>query len=126
IHDGDAIAEFTLTHGQTATFVVEVGELGGESSAAEEHYAAEAFKRTVNFWRTWIGRSTYAGRWRDEVNRSALVLKLLSSRPYGSLVAAPTFSLPEKVGGVRNWDYRFTWIRDAAFTLYALIRLGVR
>ena len=58
------------------------------------------------------------------VHRSALVLKLLISRKYGSLIAAPTFALPENIGGVRNWDYRFTWLRDATFTLYALNRLG--
>src|SRR5439155_1002054 len=66
----------------------------------------------------------YKGRWREMVNRSALMLKLLISREHGSLIAAPTFSVPEQIGGVRNWDYRFTWLRDAAFTLYALIRLG--
>lgn len=125
VHEGDAVAEFRLEHGQSATFILEVGDLEGESQARQEHYAAEAFKRTVNFWRTWIGRSTYRGRWRDEVHRSALVLKLLVSQPHGSLVAAPTFSLPEMVGGGRNWDYRYTWIRDAAFTLYSLIRLGL-
>ena len=67
---------------------------------------------------------TYQGRWREMVNRAALTLKLLVSQPYGSLVAAPTFGLPEDIGGERNWDYRYTWIRDASFTLYALIRLG--
>src|SRR5438034_4578942 len=76
------------------------------------------------FWKGWIAKSKYKGRWRETVNRSALMLKLLISREHGSLIAAPTFSLPEQIGGVRNWDYRFTWLRDAAFTLYALIRLG--
>ncbi len=71
-----------------------------------------------------MAKSKYKGRWREMVQRSALLLKLLISREHGSLIAAPTFSLPEKIGGVRNWDYRFTWLRDAAFTLYALIRLG--
>ena len=125
LHEGAAVAEFTLPQGKTATFVLEVGDLSGESPAQGPHYAAEAFKRTANFWRRWIGASTYTGRWRDEVHRSALVLKLLVSQPHGSLVAAPTFSLPETLGGVRNWDYRYTWIRDAAFTLYSLIRLGM-
>ena len=123
--DGEAGAEFTLHHGESATFVLEVGDVSGGSPAEAPHYAAEAFKRTANFWRRWIGKSTYRGRWRDEVHRSALVLKLLVSQPHGSLVAAPTFSLPERMGGARNWDYRYTWIRDAAFTLYALIRLGM-
>jgi GH15 family glucan-1,4-alpha-glucosidase len=78
----------------------------------------------VNFWRRWVARSTYGGRWREMVNRSALTLKLLTSRPHGSIVASPTFGLPEHVGGQRNWDYRYTWIRDASFTLYGLMRLG--
>jgi GH15 family glucan-1,4-alpha-glucosidase len=124
-HHGEAVGEFELRHGEAATFVFEVGDVSDGSAAQAPHYVAEAFKRTTNFWRRWIGKSTYRGRWRDEVSRSALVLKLLVSQPYGSLVAAPTFSLPERVGGSRNWDYRYTWIRDAAFTLYSLIRLGM-
>src|SRR5436190_1347942 len=87
-------------------------------------YVTESFKRTLNFWRDWIGHCRYTGRWREIVNRSALTLKLLVSRPHGSLVAAPTFGLPEAIGGARNWDYRYTWIRDASFTIYALMRLG--
>jgi GH15 family glucan-1,4-alpha-glucosidase len=124
LHDGDATAAFTLAAGETATFIFEVGALHGTARAATREYAATAFKETTNFWRSWIGRSTYTGRWRDQVDRSALVLKMLVSQPYGSLVAAPTFGLPENVGGSRNWDYRYTWVRDAAFTVYALIRLG--
>ncbi len=78
----------------------------------------------MNFWRRWIGRSTYKDRWREIVNRSALTLKLLTSSEHGSIVAAPTFGLPETIGGARNWDYRYTWIRDSSFTLYGLMRLG--
>jgi GH15 family glucan-1,4-alpha-glucosidase len=77
----------------------------------------------MNFWHRWVSHSTYRGRWREMVNRSALLLKLLTSKPYGSMVAAPTFGLPEEIGGERNWDYRYTWIRDASFTLYSLMRL---
>ncbi|GHJ87775.1 hypothetical protein NliqN6_4177 [Naganishia liquefaciens] len=79
---------------------------------------------TVNFWQRWIAKSKYKGRWREAVHRSALTLKMLVFEETGAIVAAPTFSLPEHIGGERNWDYRFTWVRDTAFTLYALIRLG--
>jgi len=82
------------------------------------------FHQTSRFWKKWISKSKYKGRWREMVNRSALMLKLLISREHGSLIAAATFSLPEFIGGVRNWDYRYTWLRDATFTLYALVRLG--
>ncbi|MBB4635535.1 glycoside hydrolase family 15 protein [Longimicrobium terrae] len=125
IVDGDAVAEFELGAEQTATFVLEADIDGQDSVPATHDYASESFKRTVNFWREWIGKSTYRGRWRDEVHRSALVLKMLFSQPHGSLVAAPTFGLPESPGGARNWDYRYTWVRDAAFTTYSLIRLGM-
>src|SRR5262249_56799622 len=97
---------------------------GEPSPSSHPHYVREAFKETVNFWRRWIDRSTYQGRWREMVNRSALTLKLLTSSHHGSIVAAPTFGLPETIGGVRNWDYRYTWIRDSSFTLYGLMRLG--
>ena len=86
--------------------------------------AEELFRETVEYWRRWLSRCTYHGRWREIVQRSALTLKLLSFEPTGAIVAAPTCSLPESIGGVRNWDYRYTWIRDAAFTLYGFVRIG--
>ncbi len=82
------------------------------------------FERTHRFWQQWIARCTYKGRWSEMVYRSALALKLLTFRPTGAIVAAPTTSLPEGMGGTRNWDYRYTWIRDASFTIYALMRIG--
>jgi GH15 family glucan-1,4-alpha-glucosidase len=118
----DVASEFSLQAGSTATFV-----LGGprpEGQPPEMEVVGERFLQTSRFWKKWIAKSKYKGRWREMVNRSALMLKLLISREHGSLIAAPTFSLPENIGGVRNWDYRFTWLRDATFTLYALIRLG--
>ena len=121
---GDAVADFTLRAGEKATFVLEEVRDGEPSPSDQPHFAIESFKATMNFWRDWVARSTYKGRWREVVNRSALVLKLLTSQKYGSIVAAPTFGLPEVVGGGRNWDYRYTWIRDASFTLYGLNRLG--
>jgi GH15 family glucan-1,4-alpha-glucosidase len=121
----DAVCDFTLRAGQTATFILEqVGE-DAEYPTDLDGYVKGSFKRTMNFWREWVGRSTYTGRWRDEVHRSALALKLLNARWSGSIVAAATFGLPETVGGGRNWDYRYSWIRDASFTLYALSRLGM-
>ena len=124
VENGDAVAEFTLGAEKTAAFVLEEIRGHEDTHSTAEHFVAESFKETMNFWRTWMGRSTYKGRWREMVNRSALTLKMLTSQKYGSIVAAPTFGLPELVGGGRNWDYRYTWIRDGSFTLYALNRLG--
>ena len=124
IVDGVAHAEFVLRAGENATFVMEEVIPGQTSDFRDLKHTVTAFKETVNFWRSWVGRSNYNGRWQEMVNRSAMVLKLLTSQEYGSMVAAPTFGLPEHVGGERNWDYRYSWIRDSAFSLYALIRLG--
>ncbi len=122
IENGGAIAEFKLRAEQTASFILE--EAKDDSPSENPDYVSEAFKETMNFWLGWVAQSKYRGRWREMVNRSALTLKLLTSLPHGSIVAAPTFGLPENIGGARNWDYRYTWIRDASFTLYALMRLG--
>lgn len=115
-----AIAEFTLEQGQSAEFL-----LGGVDDPRFKEGAADlCLERTLKFWRDWIGQSNYRGRWREMVNRSALTLKLLTSRKHGAILAAATFGLPETPGGTRNWDYRYTWIRDASFTVYAFMRLG--
>jgi GH15 family glucan-1,4-alpha-glucosidase len=82
------------------------------------------FEQTRDFWRGWVGRSRYTGRWREMVERAAMTLKLMTYAPTGALVAAPTAGLPEQIGGERNWDYRFTWVRDASFSVYALLGLG--
>src|SRR5213596_3312910 len=124
LENGAALAEFTLGADTSAWFVLEVVLAQEPSPSEQPDYESDAFKQTVNFWRRWVARSTYGGRWREVVNRSALTLKLLTSRQHGSIVAAPTFGLPETIGGGRNWDYRYTWIRDASFTLYGLLRLG--
>ncbi len=125
ILDGAATAEFTLNAGESTTFCLEYLEQeGGDDLMTVPQSGAEALKDTVAFWRRWVGQCRYGGRWREMVQRSALTLKLLTYAPTGAIVAAPTTSLPEQVGGVRNWDYRYTWVRDAAFTIYALLRLG--
>jgi GH15 family glucan-1,4-alpha-glucosidase len=117
----EVVSRFSLRAGETATFVF--GAVRPQLQRSPD-WVMEQFLETSRFWKKWIARSNYKGRWREMVQRSALVLKLLTSREHGSLVAAATFSLPEELGGVRNWDYRYTWLRDASFSLYALIRLG--
>ena len=117
-------SEFSLKAGQSVTFVLEQVERGYVPRRYEEDETREAYERTIHFWRSWLSQSQYRGRWREMVQRSALTLKLLTYQPTGAIVAAPTTSLPELIGGARNWDYRYTWIRDAAFSLYALLRLG--
>lgn len=123
--DGAIEAEFTLAAGQQMSFFLEHLEADDTESILDAPQTAEtAFHDTVRFWRQWLAQCRYVGRWREMVQRSALTLKLLTYAPTGAIVAAPTMSLPETIGGERNWDYRYTWIRDAAFTLYALMRLG--
>jgi GH15 family glucan-1,4-alpha-glucosidase len=124
--DGNGVsADFTLGEGEKAPFVLcrlDPADDPGHCPSPDE--AEDLFRDTIAFWRRWLSHCTYAGRWREMVLRSALTLKLLSYEPTGAIVAAPTCSLPEAIGGVRNWDYRYTWIRDAAFTLYGLLRIG--
>jgi GH15 family glucan-1,4-alpha-glucosidase len=117
-------SEFTLHAGESVTFVLEQVERGYIPRRYEEEETREAYERTIDYWRLWLSKSRYRGRWREMVHRSALTLKLLTYQPTGAIVAAPTTSLPERIGGGRNWDYRYTWIRDAAFSLYGLLRLG--
>jgi GH15 family glucan-1,4-alpha-glucosidase len=119
------VAEFSLPRGNSATFFIRQADQGSEANLLIPETTGEtAFHDTVAFWKRWVSQSRYAGRWRETVERSALVLKLLTYAPTGAIVAAPTTSLPEEIGGIRNWDYRYCWMRDASFTLYGLMRLG--
>jgi GH15 family glucan-1,4-alpha-glucosidase len=120
----DARAEFKLAEGESAVFALDQvgGRVAPRRCARTE--AEEQFTTTVAYWRHWLSASKYRGRWREMVHRSALTLKLLTYAPTGAIVAAPTTSLPEQLGGERNWDYRYVWVRDAAFCVYALLRLG--
>lgn len=123
--DGGAAGDFTLREEESAIFLLGQFASDGPAVPAFDADAERAFfANTVNYWRRWISRCTYHGRWREMVQRSALALKPLTSDVTGAVIAAPTCSLPEVIGGGRNWDYRYTWIRDAAFTLYGLLRIG--
>ena len=122
IEDDVAQAEFELEAGESRAFVLSLADDASLGDAAA--YAETALAETIAFWRSWIAKSTYRGRWREAVSRSALTLKLLVSSRYGSVAAAATFGLPEVIGGERNWDYRYSWVRDASFAAYAFIRLG--
>jgi GH15 family glucan-1,4-alpha-glucosidase len=121
-HDQDVRARFTVRAGDLKGMLLESGEVASTIGHGE---LATAFADTLDFWKQWLARSTYRGRWREAVQRSAITLKLMTYAPTGALVAAPTAGLPEQVGGERNWDYRFTWVRDASFSVYALLGLGL-
>jgi GH15 family glucan-1,4-alpha-glucosidase len=120
---GDVQVSFTLEAGQQRGVMLETAADGPprEIRVAE---AQQLLDDTAGFWRTWLAQSTYTGRWREMLQRSAITLKLMTYAPTGGLVAAPTAALPEQIGGERNWDYRYTWIRDASFSVYALLRMG--
>jgi GH15 family glucan-1,4-alpha-glucosidase len=125
--DGDnAVGTFTIEEGQTVLFILHTADPDSPDGRqpANTGTIESLSLSTIAFWRTWLRQSTYIGRWREMVHRSALTLKLLTHEPTGAIVAAPTLGLPENLGGERNWDYRYVWIRDAAFSLYALLRLG--
>ncbi|KAL0058997.1 hypothetical protein AAF712_014293 [Marasmius tenuissimus] len=136
-HLGPAVqAELNLTEGQVVTFVLRTPPSSSQKADANaqtrstedpiltKELVSLLLSSTNKYWNDWIRQSTYTGSWKEAVHRSALALKLLIYEPTGAVVASPTFSLPEYIGGTRNWDYRATWIRDSSFTLYALIRLG--
>ena len=120
--DRGVTCNFTLNAGQTATFVLAYGH--GRPSSLERFRTAEKLDHTRRYWRELVARMNYDGLWRDAVVRSFLVLHLMMYQRTGAIVASPTTSLPETIGGSRNWDYRFSWLRDASFTVDILYRLG--
>ena len=125
VRDNAAVSEYTLDAGQSTTFLLYRMRSDDVCSAALDNGETDdLFHKTASYWRKWVGQCTYRGRWREMVQRSALALKLLTFAPTGAIVAAPTMGLPEQIGGKLNWDYRYTWVRDASFTCYALLRLG--
>jgi pentatricopeptide repeat protein len=121
---GDVHASLDLVAGQLRGMVLE-SAADGPPREIRPAEIRDLFDRTVGFWRSWLAGSTYTGRWREAVQRSAITLKLMTYAPTGGIVAAPTAALPEQIGGERNWDYRYTWVRDASFSVHALLRLGM-
>ncbi len=123
--DGGAVARVSLSAGDVVVLSLNWGdELEEPWRRVSVEEADDLLVDTTEYWRGWIAHCTYHGQWSDRVRRSALALKLLTFAPTGAIVAAPTCGLPEHIGGQRNWDYRYVWLRDAAFTVFALIRIG--
>ena len=124
VDERDAVTEFILEEGDVAVFSLEQVSPSTELRVCRAEETLDQLMSTARFWWDWLSASRYRGRWREVVHRSALTLKLLTYAPTGAIIAAPTTSLPERIGGERNWDYRYVWIRDAAFCVRALLRLG--
>jgi len=122
-HDEGVRAEVTVNAGEVGGIVLETSPEAGPREISSDEVRA-LFEQTRDYWRGWLSKSHYTGRWRETVERSAMTLKLMTYRPTGALVAAPTTALPEQPGGERNWDYRYTWVQDASFSVYALLGLG--
>src|SRR5687767_12137664 len=123
VEDDDVHVTMDLVAGQARGVLLE-SQAEGPPRRIGAAEIRRLFDETVEFWRTWLAGANYTGRWRESVQRSAITLKLMTYAPTGGLVAAPTAALPEQIGGERNWDYRYTWVRDASFSVHALLRLG--
>jgi GH15 family glucan-1,4-alpha-glucosidase len=126
VRDEGVAADFEVKEGdEIPVLLSQAGDGDPPPSDQLQRRCQNEFKRSLAYWQNWAARTRYQGRWREMVTRSALALKLLTFSPTGAIVAAATTSLPERVGGERNWDYRYTWIRDSAFTVYAFLRIGL-
>lgn len=125
IDGNDAAADIEVGARKPIAFVLELLDGAHAARPVDDRAARRALRQTIVFWRRWISQCTYRGEWRAAVRRSALTLKLLQSRRTGAIIAAPTFGLPEQIGGTRNWDFRYAWVRDASYTVYALVRAGL-
>lgn len=124
-NDGSrASAEFYVQPGEKVIFSLSYSSQSPAVLPELEQTAPKRLDNTINYWRDWIAKCKYTGVYHEYVKRSALTLKLLAHAPSGSIIAAPTSSLPEKIGGERNWDYRYCWLRDASFTIRVLVDLG--
>ncbi len=123
VDGSDIHIDYEMSAGQTRGLVLESAADGPPREIGVAEFTA-MFDDATAFWRDWLSQSTYTGRWREMLQRSAITLKLMTYAPSGALVAAPTAGLPEQIGGERNWDYRYTWVRDASFSVYALLGLG--
>ena len=122
LDDGCAVVELKLSEGEQSWFVLRYDD--DEVRPIDKYESDAKLRETIAYWDSWTSRISYTGRYRGVVERSALTLKLMCFQPTGAIVAAPTTSLPEQIGGIRNWDYRYTWLRDSAFVLYSLNTLG--
>lgn len=121
IEGEDVTAHFSMKEDEYECFVLHAADDNKETA---KDFMDRTYQPTIQYWQNWLAQSNYEGDWEEVVRRSALTLKMLISDKYGSMVAAPTFSFPEAIGQGRNWDYRFTWIRDAAFSMHAFLQLG--
>ncbi|TGJ83592.1 hypothetical protein E0Z10_g5181 [Xylaria hypoxylon] len=126
IEGGGVVARVTLQEGQSISFILRRDLPNHITTNITTAVLDSKQHDTQLFWYNWLSKSRYKGAWREVVSRSLMILKMLTYEPTGAIVAAPTFSIPEAIGGVRNWDYRFSWVRDSSFTIYILLRMGFK
>lgn len=117
-------AKLKMSMEQTVTFIIHSEESSLPDNNVGKYIEEDLEQTTFGFWTSWTRICTFSGHYREQVVRSLLTLKLLTYKPTGTIIAAPTFSLPESIGGTRNWDYRYSWLRDTSFTLYVFLKNG--